>query len=330
MKKIISLFACALLLLSVMTFSSCLKSQGDAPNALNISGAQISDELFSYYIGVILHDPPSFGVDGGAASDVTEQAVSLCKNYVAVNTMFDGKGLRLTSELKHNIAESVSADWGFYKNYYKKADISKQTLTKALTAEAKKKMLFLHLYDKGGEREIDEDELLSYFTGNYVSFNAINGYFTEKDESGNIVQLPDDERSLIKNKFTTMLSVLKSGGTFDEVYRKYASEQQISSFSPGVMTINKSSNNYPTGFFDYVSGLAPDSPEIFETKDYIFIVSKTEKNAKEQLDSYRFDCLKAMRSDDFDSLLSDITVTYTAAADKSLLKSLYETVSGCF
>lgn len=330
MKRAVSLFSIAVLLAASCVLSSC-SGRNNAVSVLNISGAEISDELFSYYLGIILHDPSSFGLGDTPSSDeVTDCAVDLCRNYVAINTAFSDKGLRLTSGLRHEIAEGVSAKWSFYKNFYTSAGIGKQTLTKALTADAKEKMLFSHYYDRGGEREVPEDELKSYFNGAYVSFRAINGYLTEKDETGNVVPLPDEERELLKNKFRTMLSILKNGGTFDEVYQKYASEQQLSSFSSDVMTINKNNNNYPSGFFDFVSDLPPDSPAVFETKDYIFIVSKTTKNDGELLDSYRSECLKAMRSDDFENILSGITMTYTEDADSSVLKGLYNTVKDCY
>lgn len=330
MKRTITLFTVVLLLAASCMFSSCSKGNKTVA-VLNISGAEISDELFSYYLGIILHDPSSFSLGGTPSSDeVTDCAVGLCKDYVAINTAFSQKGLRLTSELKHEIADGVSTKWNMYKRFYTSAGIGKQTLTKALTADAKEKMLFSHYYDRGGEREVPADELKSYFNDNYVSFRAINGYLTEKDEKGNVIQLPDEDRELLKNKFKTMLSILKNGGTFDEVYQKYASEQQLSSFSSDVMTINKNNNNYPSGFFDFVSELSSDSPAILETNDYIFIVSKTTKNDGELLDSYRFDCLKAMCSEDFETILSDITMTYTSDADPSALKGLYNTVKGCY
>ena len=331
MKKLISLLSVAVLLAVTGVLSACSNGRNESVTVLTISGAKISDELFSYYLGTILHNPTSFGLIKTPSEDeVIDCARKLCKDYVAINTTFAEKGLRLTAEHKHEIADGVSTKWNFYKNFYQSAGIGKQTLTKALTAEAKEETLFSYYYNKGGEREVPTDDLKAYFKSNYVSFKVINGYLTEKDENGNVVQLPDTEREFIKNKFKTMLSVLKSGSTFDEVYQKYANEEQISSYSSDVMTINKNNNNYPSDFFDAVSALKPDSPAIIETNDYIFIVSKITKNDAELLDSYRLECLKAMRSEDFEKLLSDITVTYTANADASSLKGLYGTVSGLF
>ncbi len=331
MKKAISFLTAVLLLATAGILSSCSNGQHEPVTVLTVSGAEISDELFSYYLGTILHNPADFSLtDEPTQDEVIDCTIDQCKDYVAINTTFADMELRLTAELKHDTAEAVSTKWNFYKQFYQSAGIGKQTLTKALTADAKEKMLFLNNYGTGGKQEVPADDLEAYFKSNYVSFKAINGYLTEKDDSGNVIPLPSAERDLMINKFKTMLAVLKSGGTFDEVYQKYASEEQLSSYSSDIMTINKNNNNYPSDFFGLVSALESDSPAIIETNDYIFIVSKITENDDELLDSYRLECLKAMRSDDFNKRLSDITATYAADADASTLKGLYNTVGELF
>ncbi len=328
MKKIFALTISALLVAVLM--SSCKKAESQSA-VLDISGAEISDDLFAYYLSTVMHNPKAYGLEVTSSSDEFIDCTSdLCADYVAVNSTFAVKKLRLTSDYKYDIAKGTSQKWDFYEKYYSTVGISKQSLTKALTAEAEKSMLFSYYYDEGGEKAVPTDEVKEYFNENYVSFRAINGYLTQRDEDGNAVQLSASEIKSIETKFSTMVDDLKTGSSVDEVYNAYATEQNLPSYSSDLMTINKDSNNYPSDFFEAVQKLEADEPTVIKTGDYIFLVIKDGDKDGEIFSSYRTQCLENMCSEDFNSLLYGITATYVIKASSAELLNVYYKVSAKF
>ncbi|MCL2508786.1 MAG: hypothetical protein FWF05_06390 [Oscillospiraceae bacterium] len=325
LKKVVSFLLA--MVLPVCFCASCARVESNSA-VMTVAGANISAELYARYLSLVFHDPENYGLDSGfSAAEAAGRAKELCVDYVAVNTLFRAESLTLTPQFRYLIEENVSVNWNLYQNYYRAAGISKQTLTKAYTSAAKKDMLFLYYFGKGGYLEVPDFELLEYYEYNYASFKAIIGYLTQRDDEGNTVHLPQEETERIKANFLNMLDDVKTGSTIDDVYQKYAKEMNLSSYSSDLITIRSDNITYPSGFFKSVKSLGLGNIAILESKEYLFLVV-TPKEAEEIVPGeYREECLKALRFERFEQqVLAGVKEPYRVTEDSPALYDIYERI----
>ena len=102
MKKFTAAAAAILILLSLC---SCSRR---SPTVLSVGGAEINREIFVYYLDKVAERPTDYGLaDTSDRAKVKQAAIDKCKKYVAVNTEFVAKGLKLTSAEKTDISEDL-------------------------------------------------------------------------------------------------------------------------------------------------------------------------------------------------------------------------------
>ena len=323
LRKPISAVISIIILLSA--FSACTKSNGKS--AINISGLDLSDEVLIYYLDKVSSSPEKFGLDENSVSkDYIDEAQLLCAQYVAVNTMFKKLSLTLDTEHKTEISESVSNEWRVFSDYYNLIGVSKQTLTKIHTSLAKKEMLFTSYYGEGGSNEVPVADIKQYFYANYVGFYAVNGYMTTKDETGKTVSLDNDEKAKLRTKFNSMLAQLNNGQTIEEVGAAYAKEQDSTSTAGTVKVLKKGSSEYPDGFYEKVAALSSGKAAVIEAGDYIFLVVKADMTKDDEtfFSTYRSACLKQLKSDEFDGIISSTAESYKITENAERLNSLVE------
>lgn len=328
MKRIIALF----LSVCIFTLTSCSSElQSNDSVALNISGAEISDKLFSLFLSNVLQNKAEYSLTKESKKDdIINSATVLCTEYVAVNSLFLEEKLQLSPEYKYRITDNVSTKWDFYKNFYTSVGIDKQTLTKAETYEAKKEMLLQHFYGKDGKMAIPDAVLKAYFNENYVTFKSINGYLTKILDDGSVKRLSNDEVTLIENKFKVMCDDIRTGTTIEDVCSQNSGNSYVASASVETVTINRFKNSYPTEFFAAVHSMPENSPKVIETADNIFLVLKQSDTDSAVFEEYRTDCLKSVCLDTFGTLLDNTKKSYKTDKDSSVINSAYETVSDKF
>lgn len=305
LKSIISALLCAALLLG---FAGC--SQSDK-TALNISGAEIKYETFLYYLDTINAFPEKYGLNENPSEDeLVTAAIEQCCEYVAVNTKLEQEQLVLTTAEKRSASDSLEDIWHVFGAYYEKLGISKQTLMKIQTSEAARNRLFYFVFDKGGERAVNEEDVRKYYNENYISFRAINGYLTTTDENGNTVVMTADQKAEMNREFTDLESSLNNGQTMSEVVEKYTSKHPTVTASEQLQFIKKGTDSYPDGFFEEVSKLKTGACKVIIMDEYIFLVLKDEpekEEAEQYYERYRDDCLKSLHGDEFDEIVKGYT-----------------------
>ena len=310
-KKIV---VCVSLVLSLLTFCGCSLTMpwqsSDRDVVMTVSGAQIEDDLYAYYLTTVLHSPKTYGLTDPDRKAAEDKTVQLCTEYVAVNSMFADAGLDLTPEYKNRIAENVSTKWSFYKNYYEKVGIRKQTVTKYETNQAKREMLIAHKYGEGGAAAVPQIELDAYYAVNYVTFKSINGYMTEVGSDGKSHRLPDPEIAAVENRFKQMCELVRTGSSLEEVAEANASNAYILSSEAETVTINRTTNNYPPEFFTSVQKMDVGTPRVIETSDYIFLVVKQSDKSDENLQAHRMACLLEKCAEPFRADLATVIAGY--------------------
>ena len=295
MKKLISAMLAVIITLSLC---SCSK---EPQTALVVSGTEISAEVFTYYLDKVLHRPEDYGLtEKSSKKDFKTAAIEECKKYVAVSTEFMNIGLSLSSSDKVSISDDVNNLWVRFGNHYNEIGVSRQTLTKILTAQAYEDAIFTATYDRGISNKAAEKELTDYFYSNYVCFRTVCAYFTSADGMTELTQLE-------KNELAENFEKLKNGAG-----------DSVQSFSDTVtaagytlsdsILLKKGSDGYPEGFFEKVYEQKDGTVIIITESDCIFAVWK--ENLKEKgesvYSSYRSSCISDLYSAEAEKKTAEI------------------------
>lgn len=291
----------SLLLAVLLLFCSC-SSSGKA--ALTVGEGQVDIDVYAYFLDyVIINENKDKKM---SEKEIKERANELCLDYIKINTKFAEMKLSLNAAKKAQIAKEVTNNWAFFGSYYKSIGVSKQTLTKIAESNAFKDNLLLAIYDTSGTNPVSEDSLKAYFKENYTFFKAVNGYLKVTDENGNEVAKSEQEIASATESFNSMAKSITTENTIDAVNLAYLeSLGDTGSAELSISVINKTSKNYPDGFFQQVVSMAAGEVKVVAFDDYIFIVQHFDNFDESQgfYTNYRTTCLKEMTKVDFEKTI---------------------------
>ncbi len=280
MKKITAILLAVLL---IFPLASCGK---DKKTALIIAGTEINSEIFTYFLDKVISRPIDYNLpENPIKSDLKQAAINECKKYLVANTAFQDMGLTLTSSEKVEISQKVNDYWVRFENHYKSIGVSKQTLTKILTAQAYEDAVFAAEYDKGIGNTEEEAVLQNYFYENYICFRNVCAYFTSADGANPMTQSE-------KNQLTESINALAANAGAD--VEKFAEDALASGYSlSDSVLLKKGAEGYPDGFFEKVAEQKDGTVQVITYDECIFIVWK--ENLKEKGESvyvnYRSVCI---------------------------------------
>jgi len=313
MKKFISAALAVIIMLSLCACTA--KKQ----TALVISGTEINTEIFTYFLDKVINRPTDYGLtEKPSKKEIKQAAITECKEYLAANTEFRNIGLSLSAADKLAISDNVNSFWIRFKNHYDKIGVSKQTLTKILTAQAYKDAIFTANYDRGVGNKAAEEELTEFFYSNYVCFRTVCAYYTSPDGSTPLTQL---EKTELLDKFRQIKE--DSGTDLDKFSDVVAAAGYTLSDS---IVLKKGSDGYPEGFFEKVYAFEDGKVEIIAEDDCVFAVYK--ENLKEKGESvyatYRSSCISDLYSDlaqqKTDEQIAAMTVEEKGCVDRIINK----------
>lgn len=319
-KKIISVLLALACILSVLVLSSC----GDAERnvGLKLNGVAISNDVMTYFL-----DKAHAELEDGEQYEATKaKTVALASTYFKINSYAHEKEIVLNTAQKASVSEKVNAYWGIYGDYYTKIGVTKQTLTKVFTADAYKDELILDIYGEGGEKEVQLARLYAQFRTQYIVFQAINGYFTKVDNSGNSVRLSDNEIEAIVLKYQNMATLINAGErTMDEA----ADFLEESGYESSVQTVILSRDDnisYPAGFFDRVSAIEPRIATVIGTSENIFLVLKGEVDATSSyFTEKKTDMIREIVGDEIDITVEQYA-DVEAQVDDSVMRAYFSLI----
>lgn len=318
MKRILCALAALTLLISLLT--AC----GGPGTALSVGGAQISSEVYTYYYDLVKRSPADY------PGDARENAVALCREYVAVNTMAAELSLTLQTEQAAASSAWVNQQWKFFSTYYEGLGISKQTLMKVREKEARKELLLEAYYGTEGRQPVSEDELKAYFSSHFVVFKAINGYLTDTDDTGAPVALSDARVNEIRQQFNTMAENIRKGTSIDAVNTQYMESQN--SAGTGEFTasvIDAQNTDYPEGFYDEVATMKANDVKVITMSAFLYVVQKLDPLGDQgsYFTQYRTDVLASMKGGDFAALLQEREASFEMKEKSAVLKKCEKLVN---
>ncbi len=309
----------AAFLIAVVLIFSLNACGSEKKTALVIAGTEINSEIFTYFLDKVIGRPIDYDLpENPIKADLRQAAINECKKYLVANTAFRDMGLSLTSSEKVEISQTVNDYWIRFENHYKNIGVSKQTLTKILTAEAYENAVFAAEYDKGADNLEAEAVLQDYFYENYISFRNVCAYFTSADGATPMTQLE-------KNQLVSAINTLaENAGTDVEKFAETATAAGYS-LSDSVL-LKKGAEGYPDGFFEKVANQNGGTVQVITYDECIFIVWK--ENLKEKGESvyasYRTVCINdlysAQAEAETNEYISTLDVEETGEVDRIINK----------
>ena len=299
MKKIFSFILIFALLISLM---GCA---GRKKVALVISGTEISEEIYNYYLSIITARPTDYGLDEEPSDkELKDAAVERCRRFVAISTDFDERDITLTVAEKVAVADKVNNYMLRFEKHYEKIGVSRETLNSIFTVEAKEDAIFDSMYDKGISNEKEEAIIKRYFSQNYVAFRSICAYFT--DSSGN--EISAVEKSALTEVFANIVS---EAGTASSAFTEACNNAGYS--ASDIIILEKDSDGYPDGFFEKVKAQATGTVEAYEYDECIFAVrtESLDELGDGVYGNYRSTCIEDMYSDDWEEYIANYVENFT-------------------
>ena len=157
-------------------------------------------------------------VEGKSFDDwIKDTALEKCREYVAVERLFDQYGLTLSADEVNEINTNVKQLWteenqyaqyyygvSIIGEYYEKFGIGEQSFKDIQLNSRKRSDLFAFLYGEGGQLAATQDEINTSLQNDYLALN----YFVYELENGDGAQSYADS--------------IASGKSYEEVYRDYS------------------------------------------------------------------------------------------------------------
>ena len=144
--------------------------------------------------------------------------------YFFVNRKFDELALEFSEEELASLESSTDNFWSYYQPMMEEMGIAKESFHLAFTEyNSKLRMVLISMYDTGGELEISNEDLESYYTDKYFYYSYFSAALTSYDDEGNPTDLTDEEKADLKADLEGYVKSINSGDmTLEEAASAYA------------------------------------------------------------------------------------------------------------
>jgi len=182
---------------------------------------------------------------------ILKQASDYIKYMVAVDSLMQEYDVKLQEGRDSAVYEQARNDWFLGKDYqnvidgyaeaypvkdkYEPLGISVESYCDAAyMLDVKYDAIFARLYSKGGEREVTEAELNSYFEKNYVDYSyfIVRLYEASYDEvTGELVNTPysDAQKKEVLDKLNMYPIMAKEGKSLSDIKKKHIKDFELQS-----------------------------------------------------------------------------------------------------
>lgn len=297
MKRITAVFmALGIVLLSL---SACSADN----NKVTVNGVTVSSGIYAFFLDNRKNTDAELSED-----EILKAAEKDISYYVMVNSEFNNRGLKLSLTEKSTISQNVNNYWHLFSSYYQSHGISKQDIQKIEENKLYMESLIASYYGKDGESPVTDEELKTYFNENYIAFKSVTGFFTTVNDDGTAAKLSENEKTALTESFSQYANAINNGSSIEEV----AAALDNINMTSDTVVIDKANKSYPDTFFDKAYEIEINKAGSFSIGDYVFIVSRESLEDEEDslFNIYKADCLKALKGEEFDNILSAWAESY--------------------
>lgn len=239
MKTIRKITAIVMVLIMALSLTAC----GDTSWIVKVDDTTVNSGVYIYYQTIGYSD----AVNQLAAEDINyyymmmygqslleeklgeqtvedytnEYALSMCKQYVVVEKLFDELGLELTDEDLAKVKAEVNNLWKNSSEALEKAGIGKASVEKIAISSLKEEKIFNSYYEVGGTNGTTEDDIKGYLAENYVRAKYITiPYADSADDAVDAARKSEAEA-----KAQGYLDRLNAGEAMNDIIEEYNAEE---------------------------------------------------------------------------------------------------------
>lgn len=241
---------------------------------------------------------------------------------------------KLIKEHKVEVDETeISTYTSYYEQYYQYGasfytdlGISKESYLNATGRYAGlSDQLFNSIYDKGGSKEVPNEDIEKYFKENYINYFCIPYSLKTKDEDGNQTDIDDKTMDTLKTNFAKYADMLNKGSSTDDIVKKYQEDYDTTEDPSSSGNIIVDDSGMPDELKKVINGLKEKEATVTSIDDTYYLIYKgaiadqlsTLSGDSEQT-GQRTTILHKMKDDEFKEYL-----------DEEEAKLKYETNDAC-
>ncbi len=308
-----------LFLLLCACLSSCKRTNPQTP--ITVNGTPLNGEIFSYFLYEAYGDPAA--ADKSARVD---DATRDCIRYLAINTAFASRQLRLSPGERVKVSEETNALWRIFGAKWEAAGISKETIYKLRTSHAYGEKLRTALFDVNGEKPIGDEAIWAYYTENYLAVRYLEGV-PPAGEGG--VQAAGEKLNAAFARMNAAAEEIGNGATISDVYRDLREAPEVTvKQSPRIAVFANGDPAYPQEFYAACVGIEEGRAAAFVAGNSVYLAQR------EPLESEptwylakRAECFKAVSEPYWQNELNALCGLYSAVRHAAAVERCCETVA---
>lgn len=274
-------------------------------------------------------------IDGKSFADyVDELTVQNCKDFVAIEKMFDSMGLAIDETEKSEINADANAAWNnentyaqyfygvdTYGEYYESRGVGKNSYKEYLLNTKKSELIFDSIYGEGGTKEVAQSEIEKWLTENYTVMRYIS--VTKKDDEGKLIE---DEAKLSELKALAdgYAEKINGGTKFSEVYNeylKYIEEDAVEVEEENELDILLSVDSASPSeeFVKHVFAMENEKAEVYDADTYYYVIVRYDILEGDYLEEYTPVALGELKGDEMTATLEAESANYAVSFNQATL-----------
>lgn len=291
-------------------------------------------------------------IDGQSMEDwVNNRALDLTKEYVAVNKLFEDKGLSLSEEEQTNITDSMENSFPLYEELYTQIGVADSSYEDYMVFNARYQELFLDRYQEGGEAAVSEEDLRSYYCDNFDEVKVLSFSYTEPTETDGSDTTSSDTSTdtstdtqeedttspeAVQANAQSYLDRIQNGENVDDVIYAY---RQSTASDPSSVTRSESVDNitvipaggdntttYSDDVINQMVEIAPGDSDLIQDSEnsrYYVVYKMDQDSNTEYYDANRDNILYEMKNEEFEQYLIDYADNEMGATVNGMIQGRY-------
>lgn len=310
------------------------------------------------------------GVDG--STWIKSETLKAVRRFVAIQRTCEQLGIILTDEDIKEVNSKITSEWeeenvylqyiyGFSTmgEYYESQGIGQESMREILRVNKLQDKLFLYYFDKGGEFEVSDSEILDYLKENYATVKMQS--FSYTDAEGKKLE-KDEDKKAIKDEAQAYADRINNGEKPIDVFYEYnlktakesvkaKAEKEYKEDNEDGLTkdewiekeiealgikkaekeedldrfLSKEGSSFDEKTTEYIFNAASDGKAtVFEVENGVYIIIKSDITTKTSwIEDNHDNILNEIKGEDFRNMMDLFGQNYEVVADDSLVNKKY-------
>lgn len=226
-----------------------------------------------------------------------------------VDQRFEDLGLTLSDDDQSQISSLTSNVWSYSSSQMDQYGIAKSSLERAYSEfMVKYQKVFEATYGKGGEKEVSDDDIRTFYEDTYTDFEYFTCSYTKTDEDGNSQDMTDDEKAEAKTEFEAYATKVQDGDlTMEKAAEEYQKsiDSDTSTYQSQTVDLETNGSYYPDEFVEKLKSMKEGEVAYVDLPDsnkfYVIQKNSISKKCDEVLadDSQRLNVIATMKNEEY-------------------------------